>query len=309
MTAADESKVYGAANPELTGKVVGAKNGDVLTATYTVTAVRESPVGSYDITAKVTGDALSNYDVTLKGAKLTVTRAPLSVTVDDTAKVYGDENPTFTVTYDKFVLGEDAGDLGGGLGSPPGPARPARSGAAVTPGGLTSGNYAITYEGGTLTVARGAHRDRDAGPIYGGQSGLHRSFAGFVLGEDAGVLGGELGFATGRDGQCRRRYRVAAAGLGSGNYAISYSAGTLKVTRAPLSVADDDTTKVYGEENPAFTARYARFVLGEAPGDLGGELEFATEATPSSAVDDYGVAAPGWPAATTRSATGRARSG
>ena len=115
VTAADESKVYGAANPELTGKVVGAKNGDVLTATYTVTAVRESPVGSYDITAKVTGAALSNYDVTLKGAKLTVTRAPLSVTVDNTTKVYGDENPAFTVTYGGFVLGEDAGVLGGKL--------------------------------------------------------------------------------------------------------------------------------------------------------------------------------------------------
>ena len=60
------------------------------------------------------------------------------------------------------------------------------------------------------------------------------------------------------------------------------------MTRAPLSVTAVDTTKVYGDENPAFTVNYDKFVLGEDAGVLGGELEYATEATTSSAVGGWG---------------------
>ena len=65
------------------------------------------------------------------------------------------------------------------------------------------------------------------------------------------------------------------------------------MTRAPLSVTVDDSSKVYGDENPAFAVRFDGFVLGQGVGVLGGELEYATEATTSGAVGGYGVAASG----------------
>jgi hypothetical protein len=68
-------------------------------------------------------------------------------------KIAGEANPTFTVSYNGFVLGEGPSVLGGTLwfsttataSSPPGT-------YAITPGGLTSSNYTITFVSGTLTV-------------------------------------------------------------------------------------------------------------------------------------------------------------
>ena len=51
ITAADKGKVYGAANPTLTGTIVGIKNGDGISATYATGASQTSVVGPYDIVA------------------------------------------------------------------------------------------------------------------------------------------------------------------------------------------------------------------------------------------------------------------
>ena len=63
VTAADQSREYGEANPELTGTVTGVKNDDKIGGTYATNATEASPVGSYAIVAGATGDALGNYDV------------------------------------------------------------------------------------------------------------------------------------------------------------------------------------------------------------------------------------------------------
>ena len=93
------------------------------------------------------------YAITYVNGSLTVNTAPLTITADDQTKIFGEANPAFTATYSGFVLGQGSGVLGGTLtfnttataGSPPGT-------YAITPGGLISGNYAITFVGGTLTV-------------------------------------------------------------------------------------------------------------------------------------------------------------
>ena len=91
-------------------------------------------------------------------------------------------------------------------------------------------------------------------------------------------------------------------GLSSANYAISYVAGSLSVTRQPLTVtvdADPATavkdafTKVYGSANPAFTVRYDGFVLGQGPGFLTGAPAYTTAATTTSDVGSYPVTVDG----------------
>ena len=49
MTASNQSRIYGAANPALTGSLVGVQNGDNITAVYTTVANTNSPVGTYAI--------------------------------------------------------------------------------------------------------------------------------------------------------------------------------------------------------------------------------------------------------------------
>src|SRR5207253_6748181 len=96
---------------------------------------------------------LANYTVTLNPGTLTVSSIPLLVTADDKSRGYGQGNPVFSVHYSGFVLGQDANVLAGTLGfGTPAMASSNVGSYAITPGGLTSPNYALSYGNGTLTV-------------------------------------------------------------------------------------------------------------------------------------------------------------
>jgi hypothetical protein len=84
---------------------------------------------------------------------LTVNRAALTVTADNKSKLLGAPLPPFTASYSGFVLGQGPGVLGGTLtfNTPATAASPVGS-YPVTPSGLTSPNYQITFVGGTLYV-------------------------------------------------------------------------------------------------------------------------------------------------------------
>ena len=92
ITADDQSKVYGAGNPDLSGKIVGLRNGDEITASYSTVATAGSKVGDYAIVPAAVDSAtqdLANYTVTLVNGTLRVTKAELTITADDQSKVYG----------------------------------------------------------------------------------------------------------------------------------------------------------------------------------------------------------------------------
>src|SRR5205085_7543576 len=124
-------------------------------------ATTASGPGAYPVSAQLSDPdgRLANYDVRQVTGTLTVTPAPLTVSARDCAREYGQENPTFEVRYDGFVLGEGPADLGGlltlstraGAASPPGT-------YAVTPAGLTSDNYALRFLSGRLEVVPAATR-------------------------------------------------------------------------------------------------------------------------------------------------------
>ena len=75
------------------------------------------------------------------------------MTVQDTAKTYGQANPAFTLTYGGFVNGDTAAALGGAASYSTSASAASHVGTyAVTAGGLTSADYTISYVAGTLTV-------------------------------------------------------------------------------------------------------------------------------------------------------------
>ena len=98
VTANNASRAYGAANPPLTGTIVGLQPGDNITATYSTAAVANSPVGVYQIVPTLSDPAnkLGNYVVTTNFGVLTVTQAVLTVTADAKSKVYGNTDPALT---------------------------------------------------------------------------------------------------------------------------------------------------------------------------------------------------------------------
>jgi len=74
VTAADAAKIAGAANPLLTGSIVGAVTADNITASYSTTATTISPPNTYPIVPSIDANgAIGNYTVTLNNGTLTVT--------------------------------------------------------------------------------------------------------------------------------------------------------------------------------------------------------------------------------------------
>ncbi|MEI7885007.1 MAG: S8 family serine peptidase [Clostridia bacterium] len=88
---------------------------------------------------------------TTGSAFASISQAALMVKAKDLSKTIGDSDPTFTATYAGFALSESALDLGGSL------AFTRQAGEAVgnytiTPAGLTSTNYALSFATGILTI-------------------------------------------------------------------------------------------------------------------------------------------------------------
>ena len=65
----------------------------------------------------------------------------------------------------------------------------------------------------------------------------------------------------------------------SADYLPVTTTAQVTVNQAPLWITAISATKVYGQENPAFTATYAGFKNSDSPASLGGTLRFTTVAT------------------------------
>src|SRR5207245_7251300 len=101
-----------------------------------------------------------------------------------------------------------------------------------------------------------------ASKVYGAPlPAFSASYSGFVLGEAASVLGGTLGFTTAATASslvAGSPYPITPAGLTSTNYNITFVAGKLNVTPAPLTIRADDEAKIFGARSAERRARKAR---------------------------------------------------
>jgi hypothetical protein len=142
----------------------------------------------------------------------------------------------------------------------------------LTASGLSSGNYTITYAPGMLTVSKAALtvRANDAAKTYDGLAfvgGNGVSYAGFVNGETASVLGGSLTYGGSAQGAVNAgTYGLTVYGLQSGNYAIAYGSATLSVGLRSLLVTADPAFRPVGTLNPALTYTLAAMASRRATG-------------------------------------------
>jgi len=87
-------RAYGSANPVFTGNVIGVLPTGA-SVSYSTTATPSSPVGTYPINVVLSGMP-DSYTATNTSGTLTITAAPLTVTTDNQARVFGLGNPTLT---------------------------------------------------------------------------------------------------------------------------------------------------------------------------------------------------------------------
>jgi hypothetical protein len=101
VTADNASRVYGAVNPVLTGRVEGLQNGDNITGVYSTGADTNSGVGSYPISVGLLDPEgkLGNYSVITNNGTLTITPANSTLDLVSSLNPSGEgSNVTFTAT-------------------------------------------------------------------------------------------------------------------------------------------------------------------------------------------------------------------
>ncbi len=133
---------------------------DLLLGSLTYSSASQN-VGSYSTTdGGLSLDGLysgqQGYDISYADTTLTIDKAALSITANDASKTYDGLafNGGNGVSYSGLVNGEGVGVLGGTLvygGSAQGAIN--NGSYAISTSGLTSGNYAITFVDGTLTIS------------------------------------------------------------------------------------------------------------------------------------------------------------
>ena len=149
ITANSYTRVYGDENPAFEFTSEGAPLNGV--PEISCAATPTSPVGTYPITIKK--GSVQNYNDTYVAGTLTITKAPLVITVNNASMVQGSELPEFTASYSGFKNGENEEVL---------TAQPSFSCSAtsqspagtypITASGAAATNYSISYAEGTLTV-------------------------------------------------------------------------------------------------------------------------------------------------------------
>jgi mucin-19 len=252
----------------------------------------------------LTGTEAGNYFVdTLNPATNgVITSKTLTITALAAAKTY--DGLAFTggngVSFAGFENGEDATDLGGALAYGGAAQGAINAGSyALTLSGLTSDNYVLSYQPGTLTVNKAALTvvADDASRLYGDANPTFTtSLTGFVNGEDAtiaGVTGAGVVTTTATTADSVGTYALTpdAGTYAAANYVFTGRMdGRLTVTPATLTVAATATTREYGAANPAFAATVTGFKNGENLATAtSGAYVFAATATATSGIGQYRV--------------------
>src|SRR5213079_3593675 len=271
VTAADASRGYGDANPTFTANYSGFKNSDTFASGVTgapslaTAATPASTPGAFPITAAIGTLASANYSFTFASGTLTVTKATLTVTADNTSRGYGDPNPTFTASYAGF---KNSDTFASGVTGAPSLATAATP--ASTPGAfpitaaigtLASANYSFTFAAGTLTVTKATltvTADNTSRGYGDPNPTFAASYAGFKNSDTfASSVTGAPSLATAATpASTPGTFPITAAigTLASVNYSFTFASGTLTVTKATLTVTADNTSRGYGDPNPTFTA-------------------------------------------------------
>jgi hypothetical protein len=231
ITANDQSKVYGEANPDLTFSYSGFVNGDTQISTQpeiSTIAIVGSDVGIYPIV--LMGGLDDNYEINLESGTLTIGKKTLTITADDLSKIYGEENPDLTFIYAGLVNGDTqistepeintSATVDSSVGTYP-----------ITLTGAQDDNYEINLESGTLTIGKKALTITadDLSKVYGEENpDLTFSYTGLVNGDTQISIEPEIstnatavsGFGT---------YPILLTGGTDLNYEISLENGTLTV--------------------------------------------------------------------------------
>lgn len=257
--------------------------------------------GSTTISASQAGDA-SYAAATNATQGLTVNKAVITATAEDKSKTYGDVNPTFTISYQGFVNGEDETAI---ITEPTATtvanATTSVGGYDIDLSGGVADNYSFSLNSGTLTIGKATltAAAEDKSKTYGEDNPtLTIAYSGFVNGDDETVITTEPVASTAADATTGvGNYDIDLSGGLADNYSFNLTSGTLTIGKAVLTATADDKSKTYGEDNPEFTVTYSGFVNGDDESAITAEPTASTSADATTGVGTYEITLNGGTAA------------
>ena len=271
-------RFYGDDNPEIFIVYSGFVNGDseydfASLPSVETDAVKTSPVGTYDTSIRFVTD--SKYEISTQRGELIIEPAPLTVSVDDAIKTYGEVNPVFTFSYEGLKLGQTAGQA---LIEQPSAITSVRTASpvgtySIEVSGAVSSNYSIDYKPGTLTVEKAPLKIslRDETVSYGDEPKYKFYYEGWKLDDDESDLDYLPQVVTKATVlSYPGEYALSLSGGLDDNYyyVLSDKACYLIIEKALLDVYAPEVTKSYGSPNPEFTLLYEGFKNGDTEADL-----------------------------------------
>jgi hypothetical protein len=112
VLANNATRMYGAANPTITGSLSGQQNGNTFTEAFTTSATMLSQTGSYAIIPSVSGANLSDYTVNVVNGSLTVTQAASTTSLGvNASNITVGQSVTLTATVLSSTSGTPTGSV------------------------------------------------------------------------------------------------------------------------------------------------------------------------------------------------------
>ena len=258
------------------------------------------PLKAGSTTLTLSQKASKNYTAASKTIKISVNKAPLTVTADNATRPYGSANPTFTLSYTGFVNGETEAALA---------VKPTATCSAtstspagtydITAAGGKSDNYSFSYKKGTLTITSssvqisispiGEKKYGDAAFDLQATSPNQETPITYTVADPtvARIDNGRVTIL--KAGSTTITARQAA----SANYGEASASTPLVIKKASLTASVNNATRRYGEENPAFSFSYKGFVNGETETVLAVKPSASCNATAKSIVGTYDIVTTG----------------
>jgi MBG domain (YGX type)/Bacterial Ig-like domain (group 3)/FG-GAP-like repeat len=245
--------------------------------------------GTHSITAAYSGDsthAAATSDVLLQ----LVTPAILTVTANNVTRTFNQPNGAFNYTITgligtDFVRGTPTLVTNATEASPVGTYP-----IIIGMGSLSSSNYSFMFANGTLTVvpATLTVTANNASRTFGAANPV---FTGTVAGAVHGDTFTFSASTTATTSSPVGTYPIIPSVTGSAltNYTVHSVNGTLTVTKATLTVAANNASRVLGLPNPPLTTTITGFVNGDTAAVVSGAAAVSTTATTASPVGTYPI--------------------
>ncbi len=276
------------------------------TVAYTYGSAQDGPftaavpvnAGTWYVKAAVAGN--DNYDGAEAVKSFTIARKAVTITANNATKVYGESDPTLTVTVTGVVSGDTI------------PASAVRAAGdnvnsytisvnVSTQGSYLPDNYTITTVPGTFTITPKAVTvtANDAEKTYGEKDPVLSATVTGVVGDD--VITYDV---TRQQGENAGQYTITPSGAANqGNYTVTYVAG--KFTVKPLTgeevVAGEGVSQMEDSQTKEFTEDLAQVeqFTDEAVGIQEGDSDAVKQEKREAAVKNALVSASGASAANT----------